>query len=603
MNDVDDKLRAELDRLVPSDSRLDWGEIAARSGLKRERARRRLVIGAAVAIATVVIGVASPLGAAIGRGLDDFSAWLTGEPGTPASESEQRAFESANARTWLRFPDGTRLRHLVTVKAGGETVELLGFRSGSDALCLRLSIRGNLQGRTMSCAPVAELRRSGGPARVVIADFALGKGDKQAWYGIDRYHSAKLQITAGIAADGVESIVLEDDVGRHEVQVSSNAFLYVASEPEVGQRVKRVWARSKAGLDPVPFAPALFGRPAGQPSRPAPAAPAIERKVKGGTIGWLEEREPRGESLDVLPPGGLPGHARGNAIFGRVLKPDPDRPFRVVLTVNTERPDGLPATVCVWPVTRAGASGGCQPYSDAFDRGPIVVGGSMRFGSDAFMTISGMASDDVARIDALLADGQHAEVPLEDNAFVIDLPRANLPARFVAYDDDDRVIGVTKPWSDFGAWAGPARGRARLLLRVTGPEGVAGELFVGPSTDGGECFYVRDLFGSAAPRVGMGCERPIWNGRALELGASWTPPRLVSGRVRPDVRRVRVRFADGSTTILTPTRGYVLWAVPREHIEPGHELVAFEGLDADGDVLGRQSWPPFTSSRRSSSRG
>jgi hypothetical protein len=604
MIDADDTLRAELHRLVPIDSRRDWDEVVATSGLKRERARRRWAIGAAVAVAAVAVGVATPLGAAIGRGLDDFSAWLTGEPGTPASEREQQAFEAANARSWLRFPQGTRLRHLITAKAGAETVELLGFRAGSGTLCLRLSIKGDLPGRTMSCAPLAELRRSGGPARVLIADFSLGKGRKKAWYGIDRLQSSKLQITAGIAADGVRSIVLEDDTGRHDVPVSSNAFLHVLAEPEVGQRVKRVWARSEGGLVPVPFAPTPFGIGPGSPSRPAPSAPAIERKVEGGRIGWLEEREARGESLDVVPPGGLPGRARENAIFGRVLTPDPDRPFRMVVAVNTQRANGLPATVCVWPVTHAGGtSGGCMHYSEAFDRGPILASASMRLGSDAFIMISGVASDDVARIDVLLADGQRAEVPLQDNAFVVDLPRANLPGRFVAYDDEDRVIGVTEPWDDFGMHAGPARGRAKLLLRVSGPDGVRAELFIGPSTDGGECFFMKEFFYRKQVGVSVGCGSPRWSGQALQLGASWTPPRLVSGRVRPDVRRVRVRFADGSTTTLTPTRGYVLWAVPHKHVEAGSELVAFEGLDDDGNVLGRQSWPPPTSSHRSSSGG
>jgi hypothetical protein len=602
MIDLDDTLQAELHRLVPADSRLDWGEVVARSGLKRERARRRLAISAAVAVAAVAVGVATPLGAAIGRGLDDFSAWLTGEPGTPASEHEQRAFEAAEARTLLRFPQGTRLRHLLTAKAGADTVELLGFRSGS-TLCVRLSIKGDLPGRAMSCAPVTELRRSGGPARVLIADFSLGKGRKRAWYGIERLQSSKLQITAGIAADGVRSMVLEDDAGRHEVPISSNAFLYVVREPEVGQRVKRVWARSEGGLVAIPFAPAAFGFHVGAPSRPAPPAPAIERKVEGGTIGWLEEREDRGESLDVVPPGGLPGRARENAIFGRVLTPDPDRPFRMVLAVNTQEPNGRPETVCFWPVTHAGGvSGGCMHYGEAFDRGPIVASGLMTLGSNAFITVSGVASDDVARIDALLADGQRAEVPLRDNGFIVDLPRANLPSRLVAYDDEDRVIGVTHPWSDLGMHAGPARGRAKLLLRVSGPDGVRAELFVGPSTDGGECVFIKEFFSSNDTGGSVGCERPVWNGQALQLGASWTPPRLVSGRVRLDVRHVRVRFADGSITTLTPTRGYVLWAVPRGHVKPGSEVIAFEGLDADGNVLGRQPWPPSIGSRRSPSR-
>ena len=156
MIDVDDTLRSELHRLVPIDSRRDWGEVVARSGLKRERARRRWAIGAVVVIAAVAVGVATPLGAAIGRGLDDFSAWLTGEPGTPASESEQREFEAANARSWLGFPRGTKLRHLITDKAGDTTVTLLGFRSGSSQLCLRLRVTGGTEGTMMSCAPLAE---------------------------------------------------------------------------------------------------------------------------------------------------------------------------------------------------------------------------------------------------------------------------------------------------------------------------------------------------------------------------------------------------------------------------------------------------------------
>ena len=354
MIDVDDTLRSELHRLVPTDSRRDWGEVVARSGLKRERARRRWTIGAVVVIAAVAVGVATPLGAAIGRGLDDFSAWLTGEPGTPASESEQREFEAANARSWLGFPRGTKLRHLITDRAGDTTVTLLGFRSGSSQLCLRLRVTGGTEGTTMSCAPLADIRRAGGPARAVIVDFGLGKGDKVAWYGIDLVQTNKLRITAGIAADTVRSVVLEDDAGRHEVPVASNAFLYVAEQPDVGQRVSGIWARTDDGLVALPFAPAPFGIGAPVPSRPAPAPPEIERQVEGGRIEWLEAREPRGEPLDVLPEGaiGLGPRFRTNVLFGRVLTPDPDRPTRIVLTLNAHRPDGPPAGLCPGSLAR-----------------------------------------------------------------------------------------------------------------------------------------------------------------------------------------------------------------------------------------------------------
>jgi hypothetical protein len=100
-------------------------------------------------------------------------------------------------------------------------------------------------------------------------------------------------------------------------------------------------------------------------------------------------------------------------------------------------------------------------------------------GSGAFVTIGGVASDDVARLEVLLSDRQTAAVPLVDNAFVVDVPRANLPARLVAYDDADRVIGVSDPWADFGAGSSPAKGRAVSLLRVTGPEGAKHVQFLG----------------------------------------------------------------------------------------------------------------------------
>jgi hypothetical protein len=608
MIEADDRLRSELDRLVPIDTRGDWDEIASLAGLKRERARRRWAIAAVALAVAAVLGASTPLGAAVGRGFDDFSSWLTGEPGTPASEEEQQAFDEANAQSWLGFPQGTRLQHLITKRAGDTTIDLFGFRSGSSALCLRLKVVGDSPASPVKCAPLAELRRTGGPARVVIVDYGVGKGKKVAWYGIDRVDSSDLQITAGIATDGVRSVVLEDDAGRHDVPASSNAFLYVAEQPDVGQRVRRIWARTDDGLVAVPFAPAPFAFGGFGPNATAPAAPPIEHHVDVGRIGWLEAHENRGESLDVLPArirssalrtrGGLT-----NVLFGRVLTPDPDRPIRLVLTLNAHRPGGLAAGVCTMLVTRGGWSGGCAPYPEIFDESPISSG-LMGGGSGAFVTISGVASDDVVQIQALLADGQRADVPLRDNAFVVDLPRANLPARLVAYDSQDRVIGVSQPWQDFARPAAPARGRATSLLQVTGAGGATAELFVGPSTDGGECAYVKSFVDRQHGGVSVSCYGREWTGPALQLGSNF-PPHFVSGRVRADVKTVRLRFADGSTEALTPIRGYVLWAAPEERLEPARAVVAAEGLEADGRLVARQSLAPkgATRSRRSSSQG
>lgn len=61
---------------------------------------------------------------------------------------------------------------------------------------------------------------------------------------------------------------------------------------------------------------------------------------------------------------------------------------------------------------------------------------------------------------------------------------------------------------------------------------------------------------------------------------------------RSDVRTVRIRFADGSATTLTPTRGYILWAASEEHLDETTGVVGAEGLGANGSVVARQSLKP-----------
>jgi hypothetical protein len=589
MIDVESVLRAELRQLVRVEATADWDEIVARSGLERERRRRRrLLVAVAVLAAALTIGLATPLGAAIGRSLDDFSAWLSGQPGSAVSEEEQREFDEANARSWLGFPRGTELRRLITQDGGGLEVELLGFRTAS-ALCLRLNVRGEEQTPTLECAPLEDLRREGGPVRVVIADYGVGRGDKEAWYGIDRVHSRKLQLTAGIVADGVESVVVDDERGRHKVPVTANAFLYIAAEPEVGQRVRRIWARTAAGLVAVPFAPTPFGFGGGPATTAAAPAPPVERELSGGRIGWLERREARGEPLDVLPERTRRTVSGPNVVFGRVLAPDPARPLRIVLTMNAHRPGGEVAGLCTWRFARGGSSGGCMPYPETFER-TVIPSGLSGGGAGAFVSVDGVASDDVARIEALLADGQRANVPLLDNVFLVDLPRAKLPARLVAYDAQDRVLEVSRPWRDFGRGAGPARGRAESLLRVSGPGGSHSELFVGPSDQGGECLYVKSYVDEHHGGVSTSCRGSAWTGPPLQLGTNFG--RFLDGRVRDDVETVRLRFADGATETLRPTRGYVLYALPEDRLREARALVAAEGLSAGGRVIGEMSFKP-----------
>jgi hypothetical protein len=596
MIDVEDVLRTELPRLVDVHELPDWDAVVTGSGLKRERARRRLTVGAALVVAAAAIGLATPLGAAIARGLDGFSAWITGQPGSPASPAEQRAFNRADARSWIHFPSGTKLRHLATVIDPHDKVkvDLMGFRAGS-TLCLRVVVTGKTIAGTSSCAPLADLRQSGSPVRVVLVDRGFGTGTKRAWFGVDRLRSSARQVTVGIVADNVSSVIVHDNNGRHVIRASSNAFLYVANAPAVGQRVDSIQARTPRGLVNIPFAPASFGfgGPAAAPNV-APGPTKVERRVHGGTIGWLDHREPRGQPLAVLP-----RRARRfilpHIVFGRVIAPDPARPVRIALTLSTSRHGGRATGLCGWIVDRGGsAGGGCSVRADVFARSPLGGGVVTLGGSNQFATFEGLASDDVDHIVAFLANDQTQPVPLRDNVYLVDIARSKLPARLVAYDSRDRVIGFDATFSHFGSGAasGPAPGRAKTVETVTSATGSRAELLVGGSSDGGKCMYVRSSRHNHPTGVMVSCQGPVWHGQPLQLGTSGSPAEFIQGRVRPDVESLRLNFADGSTTTVKPNGGFVLAAVSRRHLTADAKLMSIDGFNAAHRRVGHESFQP-----------
>ena len=588
MIDVEEVLRTQLPGLYEQDARPDWDAVVVGAGAPRSRGRRRAAAGAAVLVVALAVGLATPLGSAVARGLDGFSTWLTGEPGAPASHAEQQSFAKANARSYVSFPNGTKLRQLITQHTGAWTIQLLGFRSGTGSLCLRLVVHGPAGTSSVNCAPLADLRLSGAPARVMLIDDPVGSGTKSAWYGIDKLRSTALQITAGVAADNVRSVVLRDQHGRHVVPARSNAFLYVARAPEIGQRVSAVSARTTTGLVTVPFSPSPFGFGFGGGASPRPAPTVrVERKVTGGTIGWLNRREERGQPLSTLPPrlrGSLLGNRLGRIVFGRVLTPDPSAPYRVAVTLNAHRKGGPAAGLCTMLVGPAEAGGGCSPYPGLFKDAPMTLGWSGS-GDGEFVQVSGVAADAVARLQVLLVTGQHLDVPLADNAFVVGVARADLPARLVAFGADGKVIAASEAIGDFTATgASPARGRAVELLHVTGPKGEHAELFVGASTNGGECMYVKHFVTIHVAGAMEGCQGPTWTGPPLRLSPD---ANFISGRVRSDVATVRLHYRSGQTQTLDPTRGYVLMTIPA-----GRKLVSADGLSSSGRVVGHTSFVP-----------
>ena len=570
----------------------DWETIHTRSvRTSRRSVRGRLVpLVAAVAAIVLALAIVTPLGGAVRQRLGDFTAWLQGTPGEPVSEEEQRAFDQANA-TWGSFPGSPQLRQLADVEAGGADYRLLGFRS-EGSLCLRIVARGTTRGSTLMCAPVSDLRNDDAPARVLVADWGVGRGTKTEQIGFDTVRSAGAQVTAGIAADGVEAVELVDDQGRHRVPTQSNAFIYVAVEPEVGQRVTEVQARLEDDrLVEIPLAVSPFGIGGGFGGRNAagePGGPAkVERNVVGGRIGWLDRRENRGEPLkDLFAGRPTPG---GEVVFGRLLTPDPSSSKRVAIVEqqgsHLARPGDAPRKmICAYVVTRGGTGGGCNPAEDLFPRSSFSFGWSRIGGGDQFATFAGMASDEVARLEAFTATGNAIPVPLADNSYLIEIAIARFPVKLVAYDSQNRVIGIERT------------PREEVTGRVVGPPIVEKSIEIadGGATlrahhteDGGQCWFVR---GTGALRMNTGgCTPRDWQKAPVRVGPIGATPLIAVGRARSDVARIVFRFDNGSEASFSPDdEGYVLQPFPESLRQVRTRLTEMRALDADGEVIDRQ---------------
>ncbi len=494
MIDVDERIRAEVDRLSPAAAGFaaDWDDVVARSGMTRPRrgARRKLLLLAATFATALAVVAATPLGAAIARTLDDFSAWISGEPGSPASPSAQQAFQDANARSWAGFPSGTQLRRLLETTVGGTKFTLYGFRSG-DSLCLRLTAGGSGAAR-LHCAPLRDLQTADTPALVVAADEGLGEADLAAG-------TSPFMTTFGIVSDGVARVEVHADDGDHDAVLGGNAFLYVSDHPKLGVRVRGIDAiagdgsRVALGFESAPYGMFDLARP---PTGSFHGPSTVERHVTGGTIGWLERLEPRGsevpaelrERIDKMIGSQIEFARRGaragfpglgpleppHQLMARALHPEPGSPLTLVLIAASPGTsmEGSGSQVCRYLVVGQVISGSCGPLGDLFPRGPlnVTLGGS---GGSQYSRLAGLASDDVAAVKLFLGDGRVVDVPLRDNFLSTQIARSDFPLRVAAYDDAGRVIGLQSMASDGMTSPAPpqARKTLRALLTLTGPNG------------------------------------------------------------------------------------------------------------------------------------
>jgi hypothetical protein len=434
MTELDPRVRILIEEFVlpPGDDALNWGDVVARA---RPRPRRFHLLFAATIIA-VALAAVSPLRGAIADVFGGFSAWLEREPGAPASRADQRAFEEENRRSWAGFPDGIQLRRLIETDVGGPTYTLFGFRSG-DSLCLKLvaTIRGPHS--ALGCAPLSDLRTARAPAVVVTTDAPFGTVAKPP--PGSEYGATPASATFGIVADGVRRVALRSDDGVRQALIGGNAFLFVADHPPIGFRIRSAAAVGPAGEHvALPLSSAPFGltdlppEPTGQPTGPS----RVDVEIHGGTIGWLSRREPRGEEV---PPKILSGLTRYYPLtFARAIRPDEGFYARVIIGITREPG----ARMCVELALRTSVGGSCSaPGRTMFEGQPFSIGvaGS---GSGQYSIVAGAASDAVAAMKVFLRTGDVVDIPLRDNAYLVQVARTSSPIRVVAYDDEGHVIGV-----------------------------------------------------------------------------------------------------------------------------------------------------------------
>lgn len=596
MIDLEPVIRADLEWAVPLPPAelADWDDVLARADLRSHGGRRRLVaLLAAVVVAVSAFAVVTPLGGAIVQGVGDFSSWLRGQPGEPASPAEQDRFQAANERTWSGFAPDAQLRQLIETEASGTTFTLYGFRSGEE-LCLRVVAKGEAPGSETHCAPLSALQAATTPALVVAADVGFGSTDRLPPPG--EYLPTKAQATFGIVSDGISKIVLEADDGAHDALVGGNAFLYVADHPKAGTRVRNVEAvavdgsRVALGFESAPFgdldlAPPPTGKPHG-PSR-------VGRHVEAGSIGWVERLEPRGEPL--------PSELRvrlvemsnrmlpiGSPFLVRAIRPDPGQPGAIAVVAGspTGRMDAPDAVLCVYEIGGTGIGGGCSPLASIFEREPFTIslGGS---GASQYTKLSGLTSDDVHDLRVFLSTGQTIDVPLRDNVYRTRVARSDFPIRLVAYDAEGRVIGIHTFASDGMTSPAPPKAResVRQLLRLTADGGAVGVLRAGTPAGGYRCWHIDFDDGSGQG----GCTPWPYHGPAINVSpSSVRGDTFLGGEVAANIASLTATFDDGEAVKIAPLEGLALYAVPSRHLQDGQEVVALRGYDANGNQVAQR---------------
>ena len=248
---------------------------------------------------------------------------------------------------------------------------------------------------------------------------------------------------SGVVDDSVARVVVVGTLGvRHPVSVDGDrAFIYDCKAYNgCSCVVSRVEAYNKNGKL---IESERLGTGCRKPSAASASVGRPDYTKKNGTVSWLFNHQPRGASLAAagIRLTDTVGSHWQPVRFARVVQPNPRSSYRVVLSLIGKRGRNICMTEFLG---RTALSGGCaiglglKPFTfttGSSDRG--AAGSAARL-------ITGVASDDVARMALAFEDGHATLIPFKNNVFIALLPKASTARLLVAYDRQGRVMRMTR---------------------------------------------------------------------------------------------------------------------------------------------------------------
>jgi hypothetical protein len=200
--------------------------------------------------------------------------------------------------------------------------------------------------------------------------------------------------------------------------------------------------------------------------------------------------------------------------------------------------------------------------------------------------LSGLASDDVAKLVLFSLRGGTVEVPLRDNAWVVRVASGDYPLRLVAYDREGRVIGIDAYQSNGSTSAAPAEAKSsvRTLARVIGESGQTATLRAGTAVGGYRCFSLE----VSNRGGGGGCTRwPIAVAKPLDVveGAATHGDVFLTGPLPPTAAEISLGYPNGEHVRVEPISSFLVYAVPHRFISGPRFTVALRAFDANGHLI------------------